>query len=192
MVLINYYFLAKAEEFYTTHGFNQIQAPWCVPPTIMDITRPKDSLPSNDYYLPKNKKCLVASAEQSFLYLSNQGLLLPGLYQATTPCFREEIQGPMKRKFFMKNELIIVDPEKLDPKYNLDWIIQVSLEFFKTVVPDSNLLQVVQTDIGYDIEYKGVEIGSYGERETSFVKWIYATGCAEPRLSWAITMAKEK
>lgn len=193
-MLINYEYLYKAEDFYSSKGFRRIEAPWWVPESIVNITKPSDA-PAENYFLPKNKKCLVASAEQSFLYLSNQGLLLPGLYQATTPCFRDEVQGPMRRKFFMKNELIIVEPEKIDKQKKTDIhyqsVIATSIEFFKSVVPDPSLLEVIETDQGHDIEYFGIEIGSYGVRETSFMKWIYATGCAEPRLSWAIAMSKE-
>jgi len=35
-------------------------------------------------------------------------------------------------------------------------------------------------------DYNGVELGSYGIRECKFLKWIYGTGCAEPRLSQVI------
>ena len=66
-----------------------------------------------------------------------------------------------------------------DPK-QLEENIQAAMSFFKTQVPDGNLLEVVPTQDGYDIEYKGVEIGSYGMRKTSFIEWIYGTGLAEP------------
>ncbi|NJO48259.1 MAG: hypothetical protein HC840_00925 [Leptolyngbyaceae cyanobacterium RM2_2_4] len=46
-------------------------------------------------------------AEQSFLYMANQGMLPPGKYQAVSPCFRDEVQGPGRRKFFMKTSLSI-------------------------------------------------------------------------------------
>lgn len=32
------------------------------------------------------------------------------------------------------------------------------------------------------------ELGSYGIRECEYLKWIYATGCADPRLSKIINL----
>ena len=54
---------------------------------------------------------------------------------------------------------------------------------FKTKLKDESKLRIVPTDIGYDIEYNKVELGSYGIRENEYLTWIYGTGCAEPRLS---------
>jgi hypothetical protein len=62
------------------------------------------------------------------------------------------------------------------------------LSFFQTQVPDQNLLKIVTTSDGYDIEYNGVEIGSYGIRKTSFLEWIYGTGLAEPRFSRSLKL----
>ena len=39
----------------------------------------------------------------------------------------------------------------------------------------------------YDIDYHGIELGSYGIRHCQFLNWIYGTGCAEPRLSKVMT-----
>ena len=47
-------------------------------------------------------------------------------------------------------------------------------------------LMILETDIGYDITINGEELGSYGIRKCEFLKWIYGTGCAEPRLSTLI------
>ena len=41
--------------------------------------------------------------------------------------------------------------------------------------------------IQYDIDYHGIELGSYGIRHCQFLNWIYGTGCAEPRLSKVMT-----
>lgn len=43
---------------------------------------------------------------------------------------------------------------------------------------------MVGTTDGYDITYKGIELGSYGMRKCEFLEWVYGTGCAEPRLSY--------
>lgn len=188
-MFIDYKKISDAIDFYENLGFKRVEAPWWVPKEIMNITKPKDSPEGSEYFLSKNNKCLVASAEQSFLYMANQGMLPPGKYQATTPCFREEIQGPMKRKYFIKNELIITDSP--DP-VNLLLVIDQALSFFKTQVPDASQLRIIKIDDTFDIEYDGIELGSYGIRETSFLKWVYATGCAEPRLSRAIQKSEFK
>lgn len=80
----------------------------------------------------------------------------------------------------MKNELIITD--KVNEE-QLEFITETALYFFQKYLKDS---KIVKTDIGYDIMYDDIELGSYGIRECSFLRWIYGTGCAEPRLSTAI------
>ena len=67
-------------------------------------------------------------------------------------------------------------------------MIDSAMNFYKTIVPNPTLLEVFKTSIGFDIHYYdknglAVELGSYGIRECEFLKWIYGTGCAEPRLS---------
>lgn len=59
-------------------------------------------------------------------------------------------------------------------------MVDTSLKFFKKYF---NNLDIIETEIGFDIEWGGYEIGSYGVRECDFLKWIYGTGCAEPRMS---------
>ena len=54
------------------------------------------------------------------------------------------------------------------------------------VEPFCGGLEIIKTDIGYDITINGEELGSYGIRKCEFLKWIYGTGCAEPRLSTLI------
>lgn len=130
-MLIDYRKIADSISFYEKLDFKRVEAPWWVPKEIMNITRPPDVSEDAAYFLSKNSKCLVASAEQSFLDMANQGLLPKGKYQATTPCFREEIQGALKRKYFIKNELIITD----DPsEKSLQEVISQALDFFKTQV----------------------------------------------------------
>lgn len=40
------------------------------------------------------------------------------------------------------------------------------------------------------LEYNGYELGLYGIRSSEFLDWIYATGCAEPRMSVIKNMIK--
>lgn len=76
----------------------------------------------------------------------------------------------------------------------LNEVIQNALEFFGGQVPRPELLKVVK-DVGgsgLDIEYDGIELGSYGIRHCDFLDWIYATACAEPRLSRAILVVSKR
>lgn len=75
---------------------------------------------------------------------------------------------------------------------NLISIVNMCLSFFRKYLPES---QIVKTEEGYDIiylskEYGEIELGSYGIRSCPFLKWIYATAVAEPRLSSTIKMIK--
>jgi len=180
--MINYLNLAKSIDFYEEHGFKRIEAPWLVPPCIDSITKPKNK---RHYMLQHNDKCLVASGEQSFLYLYLKENLPLGKFQTITPCFRDDRYDLYHEKYFMKNELI--NTENVD-KFHLEEMIETAMNFYRTIVPNRENLEVRETEIGFDIEYFdkkdfAVELGSYGIRECEFLKWIYGTGCAEPRLS---------
>ena len=182
-VMIDYQNLADSIKHYEKLGYIRIESPWLVPPCIDDITKPADK---KHYMLKHNDKCLVASGEQSFLYLYLKENLPFGKFQTITPCFRDERYDLTHEKYFMKNELIITDEVTDD---NLQKIINDAFDFFKSkLYIGNNRLEVKRTNIGFDIEYKmggvtPIELGSYGIRECKFLKWIYGTGCAEPRLS---------
>lgn len=178
--MISYKNLDDSLIFYEKLGYTRIEAPWLVPECIDNITKPKDK---KSYRLEHNQKCLVASGEQSFLYLYLKDFLPKGKFQTITPCFRDERYDMIHGKYFMKNELIITDEPDLS---SLENIIDDALNFFKTKI-SPNLLDVIETDDGFDIIYKNndieIELGSYGIRECEFLKWVYGTGCPEPRLS---------
>ncbi len=190
--MINYQNLQDAETFYTERGFQRIEVPWTVSAYVDDITKPADRI---HYQLKHNDKCLIASGEQGFLYLYLKEYLPKGKFQTTTPCFRDEPYDLYHEKCFMKNELIITDDTS---ESQLEFIIDTAFNFFKTKLDDGdkyNRLKVVKTSCGFDINYNvggvtPVELGSYGIRETEFIKWIYGTGCAEPRLSKVISTSK--
>ena len=182
--MIDYFKIAQSIKYYEKKGFVRIEAPWWVSRDISQITKPKGV---EDFYIEKNKKVLVASGEQSFLYMANKGRLPKGQYQTVTPCFRDESIDREHKKCFIKNELIKTDSVR---KKDLNKIVKLSYNFFKKYVPKKNLI-IEKTNIGYDInmiigEETSIELGSYGIRECEFLEWIYATGCAEPRLSRAL------
>ena len=181
--MISFKNLADSIEYYQSNGYIRIEAPWLVPPCIDDITKPADK---EHYMLKHNDKCLVASGEQSFLYLYLKENLPKGKFQTITPCFRDERYDLYHEKYYMKNELIITDVINNE---SLEKIIDDAYNFFNSKLSNIGSLSIDKTDIGYDINCtvfgytKPVELGSYGIRECEFLKWIYGTGCAEPRLS---------
>jgi len=180
--MIDFKLLDDSVKYYTENGFQRIELPWTVSPYVDDITRPKNKTP---FQLNVNNKRLVASGEQSFLYLYLKEFLPHGTYQGSTPCFRNESVDYLHMQYFIKNELIktdVVNEEELQK------IIKISYEFFQQYFKQN--LDVVQTEIGFDITIDGNELGSYGIRECEFLKWIYGTGCAEPRLSTLIKKYK--
>lgn len=185
--MIDYGKIAKAVEFYSKHmGYTRVEAPWWVSEEIVNITKPGDAF--GNYFIPENRKCLVASGEQSFLYMANKGRLPAGKYITVTPCFRNESIGLLSKKCFIKAELI--NTQKVD-RATLDDMIGEAHDFLVHVVPNHKLIKLVQTsDDSYDLEYDGIEVGSYGIRRREFLEWVYGTGCAEPRLTRAIKMSE--
>lgn len=185
--MINYQHIHDSISYYEKIGFNRVEAPWTVTKPVSQLTAPPLSF---DWEIKNKDKVLVASGEQSFLYLYLKGYLPKGRFQAVTPCFRNEPFDSLHSKYFIKNELI---ETKSVNKKTLESIVNEALVFFRNYLPSENL-QIVATADGFDIEFsfekadgwEAVELGSYGIRECSFLKWIYGTGCAEPRLSQAI------
>lgn len=187
MNLINYKLLHESTVFYEAHGFKRIEVPWTVTKEISAITKPADR---KDFELVhEDNKVLVASAEQSFLYLYAKGHLPAGSYQGLSPCFRKEpitidpTTKALHSKYFLKNELNQTDATSIS---DLKSMIDVAFAFFKQYCPEEHLKVVPTGTDTYDIEFHGIELGSYGIRECSFVKWIYGTGVAENRFSNAL------
>lgn len=174
--------LFTAKTFYEFSGFTWIDVPWTVDEDIANITKP---LECKNFIV--NGKCLVASAEQSFLQLSLKGdengvKLKPGKYAAMTPCFRDEsVLDRLHSPYFMKIELF----QSIDVNMQyLGSMIEAAETFFKTYCMK---VLVAESEDGFDITTKqGIELGSYGIREYEGFKWIFGTGCAEPRLTRAI------
>lgn len=181
--MINYGILDEAIHWYQSEGFDRIEGPWLVSEYADCATKP-ENVPS--FKVEHNQKCLVASGEQSFLELNMKRYLPSGAFQVTTPCFRYEKRDALHCKTFMKTELIITD---VVIHRELERMINVALTFFKRYIPGC---KIVKTDIGYDIEIDGFELGSYGFREVDGFKYIYGTGVAEPRFSRLIEKYGQK
>lgn len=202
---INYNLLAKAETFYLVAGFQRVGASWSVGESTIKITAPKGSTlflhkegrPKGIKDVPNGENFyLVASGEQSLLelVLLNKQFNCPfeGRFLAITPCFRDEfVLTPLTRAYFMKVELFDNQNTTED---SLEEIMDLCKTWFSKRIP----CKIVETDQAasdpiaisptYDIvSLSDIELGSYGIREHPRVgKWIYATGCAEPRLSQAM------
>lgn len=177
--MIDFKLIAESIDYYEDFGFHRIESPWTVSKWVDDLTKPEGI---TSFQLKHNDKCLVASGEQSFLYLYLKEFIPKGQFQTTTPCFRYENFDFLHTKYFIKNELIKTD---LVNEEELLKIVDICFNFFKRKIND---VEIIKTNIGFDIEYKGIELGSYGIRENDFLKWIYATGCAEPRFSKIIKL----
>ena len=177
--MIDYSLIDSSVKWYEKNGFSRIELPWTVTEAIDNITKPNDRI---SFQLKHNDKCLVASGEQSFLYLYLKGFLPKGSYFGITPCYRMESFDFLHTKYFIKNELIKTDKVNYNELQN---VVDICLNFYRKYLPDA---EVIEWEEGYDIEIKGKELGSYGIRSCEFLDWIYATGCAEPRTSSLIKL----
>ena len=181
--MIDYGRLDRAIAHYTNLGYTRIESPWTVTQAISNITKP---LGTKDWEIAGKGKVLVASGEQSFLYLYLKGFLPNGRYQTVTPCFRDEPFDATHTKYFIKNELIVTD-EVSDT--NLKTVVRDAREFFENELGLHIMMK--PTTLGYDLEAAGIELGSYGIRNCEYLTWIYGTGCAEPRLSMVKEILKK-
>lgn len=184
--MIDYVLLGLSAAYYEDEGFQRIESPWLVSEAVNRITAP---IGASMYYVQKQgkTKCFVASGEQSFLYLINKNFIPGGNYQTITPCMRDEDFDSTHTKYFMKNELISFGRGR----YNAEDMTAIALSFFAKTVGNARDLEVVKTDEGFDINFHGIEIGSYGERSCEFVDWTYGTGLAEPRFSRILNRKRE-
>ena len=183
--MIDYKILNDSIEYYEKVGYKRIEAPWTVTQAVSQITKPTEK---EEFYIDNKKKVLVASGEQSFLYLYLKGFLPEGQFQTITPCFRDEVFDLTHTKYFMKNELIITgDGASVN---SVDIITDQAFTFFGKYFR-RNDLRIIKTDEGFDINYKDYELGSYGYRKCEFLTWVYGTGVAEPRFSTILNMYKD-
>ncbi len=176
---MNYDHLTEALSLYQTLGYSYIQnAPWYVGREAYYATRPDNA--QGDVTVEPHGKYLVASGEQSFLQMMFDGHTI-GQAVCITPCFRLEEYDDLHQPNFMKVELI-------ETRYvcskNVLRMIRHAQEFFERYL---NTKVVPMGPDMYDIidETTGIELGSYGIRGYGVHHWIYGTGCAEPRLSYA-------
>ncbi len=166
--------LARAQKHYKSFGFKYKDVPWFIEPEISAITKPQWC---KDYKLENLGKVLVGSAEQSFL--SEYDELDDGLYYAITPCFRYELNpDELHKPYFMKLELFSKDVA------NLDFILESAKIFYTLEIGSLHNVERITLGVDdYDLNYKGIELGSYNIKQHGDWKWACGTGLAEPRFS---------
>jgi len=175
---IDYAMLAKSQEFYQVFGYQDIEVPWMASGTAIGATIPNNK---NAVFIPSHSKFLVGSAETGFIEMMLDNALRPGKYQSISPCFRDDELDKYHMPYFMKNELIIVEPD--DAKAELEGMIENAFNFFAMFLEKSQM-KLAENEPGViDIMAAGVELGSYGIRSFKGFQWIFGTGCALPRLS---------
>lgn len=176
---ISYYRIAKAQLYYASLGYINIETPWFVSLDAISVTLPSERRP-----ILSALGALVGSAEQGFIQMMLDGTLKPGKYQSTGPCFRDEPNyDDMHRPAFMKTELIWYKPERAEE--SLQVVLNNALSCFRDIFGHYDVA-TVYTEEGIDLNINGIEIGSYGIRRMQDHSWIYGTGIAEPRFSLAI------
>ena len=197
MNLIDYQIIADAIKWYTSRGYEYIDACWMSTRQAVDITKPPGAsrmdvyAGNDDGSIGHCYDSLVASGEQSFIELmilgEKNGGIGPGRYLCVTPCFRDEpVRDEWHHNWFLKVELISAWP--FDVRGELRDMLHAARLFYDQYVPAETL----KTDIGRDIVCDGIELGSYGLRSYENMNWIYGTGVAEPRLSQVIARVRQQ
>lgn len=193
---MNFALLEKAIKFYQKRGYAYLtEVPWFVHPDIVRIT-------CQSGMVIDDAMQMVASGEQSFLQMIDDGLLREGKYSCVTPCYRphdNQMDG-LHLPCFYKLELISycathVGKELDDMLYHAkEFLTQCrNGERLKIVKTQDDLREGCKTITSYDIETrKGIELGSYGVRWTDKnMYWVYGTGVAIPRVSYQLKPKKK-
>lgn len=177
---INWEYIGKALSFYKSLGYKYLEAPWVVSDEAIALTLPFGRKGTSCYQGSRRLGTLVASAEQSFIELMLRNVHLAGAYVAATPCFRDDSEDILHQKYFFKVELF-QRAEDLEAagQFAYDMALKAQ-DFFGSL---GEMTSLRQTDIGWDIELNGAELGSYGARRNNDLVWAYGTGIAEPRFS---------
>jgi aspartyl/asparaginyl-tRNA synthetase len=173
--LIDYAVLQKAIQFYTKRGYISVETPWIISHDAYLATKPEGR---PEFYTLGGY--LVASGEQGFIQLLKEGKDLTKCF-TITPCFRDEQHlDATHYRYFIKLELF----NKSENEEELRQMINDAYEFF-SLYTEVSLLKTEESPTSHDIVQKrsGVELGSYGIRNTAYGTFIYGTGVALPRLS---------
>lgn len=174
---INYELLAKANAFYKSRGYTQIEVPWIVREGASMMTAPT----KRNIFVIDDEEHLVGSAEQGFLQMirSEEHVLVEQKLQAISPCFRREIVDMTHSQWFMKLELFY-RIEYSDPTVIMRTFINDAADLFYLL--GIQVEEVLQDDgVSIDLMHGKLELGSYGFREKDDIFWVFGTGIALPR-----------
>ena len=186
---IDYRLLSEALGEYEDRGYRYVEVPWIVPKGAIRATLPspipfieavlhQDDDDDMSHTAYRSLGGLVGSAEQGFLSME----LPTGAYCGITPCFRhEQSTGLFYQTGFMKLELYVNSRDA-------EWtrVMTDAEEVMSILLGDSARIKTEKTPEGADLTLAGIEIGSYGIRETpEHGQWVYGTGLALPRFSVA-------
>lgn len=174
---------ADAQAYYEKLGYENIEVPWFVSREATNSTIPFGSHPLSVFTSPSGSVFsfgdLVGSGEQGFIQMLLDGKFSTGKYQTITPCFRDEpVVDLIHRRAFLKLELI-----DLTDNRSSGAMLKQAQDFHELYLDTA-----VQVNWdGYDLTTKdGLELGSYGIRWYKDFHWVYGTGFAEPRVSYAL------
>lgn len=178
--------LSSACSFYEGAGYTYVETPWYVGQEAIRSTLPADrhgySL-GHPEYSPGH---LVGSAEQAFVQLLIDGKLGPGKHFSMGPCFRDEHEDELHQRSFFKVELIEVEGSITPLEVgNVRRMMYCARRFFEENTFYEDRIYQSATEEGFDLELRGIEIGSYGLRQHGSHRWVYGTGLALPRFTKA-------
>ena len=182
---INWNRIDRAIQYYINLGYKYIEVPWTIERDHLMITCPE----GYEDLIAGTDQCLLGSAEQAFISMDLNGLLLPNKYVACSPCFRKEpTYDALHHRSFMKVELY--QNYDVDGEDSLTDMVNDAFSVFQHLLRNSNDPNLNIVDTGenmFDINYNDIELGSYGIRNHNDLHWIYGTGLAEPRFTTAIS-----
>jgi hypothetical protein len=181
--------ITRSVKLWEEAGASFVSLPWTAPRAIIESTRPmwagKDTQTQHDF--------LVASGEQSFLWLDEEGRLPENkLCVGWSPCFRDEHNfDDIHNYYFLKAEVYRRLGEGEDGERVLEQIVHTAACIMETI-GGVRPTKVVMAPWQIDLELAGLEVGSYGCRPRPNGRpYLYATALAEPRFSLALAAAEE-
>lgn len=174
---------------WAAQGVTPVALPWQAPEACIAHTRPDMQGRADP---ATHEGLLLASGEQAFLWLDDQGELpaSPQGYIGWTPCFRHEPRyDGLHHHYFLKAELFIPlnggdalrALERLVDRVDESWQRCAQVEGR----PEVDLVREVTGALSQDLVLGDVELGSYGVRERMNGRgpYLYGTALAEPRWS---------
>lgn len=179
--------LARCLAYWQREGCQYVALPWLAPARYTDATKPP-CVSTPDLVTPYGN--LLASGEQAFLMLADQGRLQGSRFVGWTPCFREEAFDETHHFYFTKVEVFVRCSSEQAMPTLLELVAHARAWLRSEVLHAGGDLQDLSTVCvapdQFDLELRGVEVGSYGIRQFAGFCYVYGTGCAEPRFTQAL------